>query len=311
MSDKARGWCFTINNYTSDEFEKLGTIDCRYIVYGREIGAGGTNHLQGYVELKERLRLSAVKSHICARAHIEPRRGTPQEASDYCKKDGDFFERGELLQQGRRSDLEDVAKAVLSKSFKPQDFPVCYIKFSKGIDALTCSLLTDRIDPPKVFWRWGLAGVGKTRYVFDTHGTDNIYVKDSSMWWNGYTQQQVILIDDFCGKWPFRDLLRLLDRYPYQGQYKGGYVKINSPYIYITCEFPPSHFWQGNELAQVVRRLTFVNQVSVSITANLWASPPVALFDKRTVKTSGPEVTGNTIPSQENDDLYDILLGLL
>jgi len=49
-------------------------------------------------------------------------------------------------------------------------------------------------------------------------------------------------------------LLKLCDRYKYSGQVKGGFVKINSPFIFITCEFPPSHFWIGNTLTQVLRR---------------------------------------------------------
>jgi len=52
-----------------------------------------------------------------------------------------------------------------------------------------------------------------------------------------------------------------LDRYRYQGQVKGGYVNINSPFIYITCEHPPSYYWSGNELDQITRRLTSVLEI--------------------------------------------------
>jgi hypothetical protein len=68
------------------------------------------------------------------------------------------------------------------------------------------------------------------------------------------------VIDDFDGKWPYRDLLRLLDRYVYQGQIKGGYVHINSDYIIITCEHRPEEYWSGNELTQVRRRLDCVHE---------------------------------------------------
>jgi len=102
------------------------------------------------------------------------------------------------------------------------------------------------------------------------------------MWWDGYEQQEAIIIDDFDGKWPYRDLLRLLDRYPYQGQFKGGYFKVNSPYIYITCEFAPSYFWQGNEYAQVFRRLKEVKYV-----------PPPGIRMATNV-TDVTEVAGNT-----------------
>lgn len=261
---KSRSWCFTINNYTDAEYKAILDIEYRYVCVGKEVGESGTPHLQGYIELPGPVRLSAVKALVGDRAHLEQRRGTPEEASKYCKKDGDFFEDGILPKQGRRTDLESVATAILSKSFKPEDFPIQYIKYQRGIDALSVSLYTDRSEPPTVHWRYGKAGVGKTRFVFDTHGYDNVYVKDGTIWWNGYTQQSVILIDDFSGKWDFRDFLRLLDRYPYQGQYKGGYVKINSPFIYITCEWHPSFIYRGaNELAQITRRLTSIEEIGV------------------------------------------------
>ncbi|GIY98945.1 hypothetical protein CEXT_117961 [Caerostris extrusa] len=55
----------------------------------------GTPHLQGYVVSNNRQRLSAAKKILPA-AHLEISRGAPQEASDYCKKDGDFSEYGRL-----------------------------------------------------------------------------------------------------------------------------------------------------------------------------------------------------------------------
>lgn len=115
--------------------------------------------------------------------------------------------------------------------------------------------MEDRMEPPIIYWRWGPSGVGKTRWAFDTFGYGNVYMKDGSKWWDGYDQQKCILIDDFEGASDFRQFLRVLDRYPYQSENKGGYIKLNSPYIVITSEFPPAHFWKNNELYQVVRRI--------------------------------------------------------
>lgn len=129
--------------------------------------------------------------------------------------------------------------------------------------------MKDRSEPPKVIWLWGKSGTGKTRRAVETCKT--FYIKDGTQWWDGYEQQEAIIIDDFDGKWPFRDLLRLLDRYPYQGQFKGGYVKINSPYIFITCEYHPSYFWEGNELKQITRRVAEVAEVDGNTNAS---TPP-------------------------------------
>jgi len=141
------------------------------------------------------------------------------------------------------------------------DYPVLYVKYSRSFEKMIAASQSHRTAPPEVYWLHGLAGVGKTRTIIDKFGQENVYIKDGTPWWDNYSQQQVILIDDFDNAIPYRTLLRILDRYAYQGQVKGGYVNINSPYIYITCEFPPDYYWSNNQLDQVTRRITFVQEV--------------------------------------------------
>lgn len=257
----SRNWCFTWNNYTDDDIEYLKGYKYLYLIFGKEVGESGTPHLQGYIEFNS-VKLLKTLHKAFPKVHWEMRKGSQTQAITYCQKDNNFFEFGEAKSQGKRNDLIAVTNAIVEGTFKSTDFPEQYVQYHKGIEAFKASLLVDRDfnNPPKVIWRWGLAGVGKTRGAYEKH-VNSVYVKDGTQWWDGYTQQEAIIIDDFCGKWPFRDLLRLLDRYPYQGQYKGGYVKINSPFIYITCEHPPEYFWSDNELAQITRRLHTIENV--------------------------------------------------
>jgi len=160
----------------------------------------------------------------------------------------------------------------VENSFSSTDFPEEYIKYHKGIEAFKSSLYSHRTEAPIVEWRLGLAGTGKTREPFDKH-IDSVYIKDGTMWWDGYEQQEAIIVDDFDGHWPYRDFLRFLDRYPYQGQYKGGYHKINSKFLYITCEHPPEHFWSGNELAQIKRRITSIIEKTPEVASEVAGNP--------------------------------------
>lgn len=57
-------------------------------VFAREVGESGTPHLQGYIRFKKPCRLSWWKNTL-PRLHVEARRGTEQQAWDYCLKDGD------------------------------------------------------------------------------------------------------------------------------------------------------------------------------------------------------------------------------
>jgi len=294
---RVRNWCFTLNNYTPSEEIAIKTWsgpNTSYIVFGQEVGEEkGTPHLQGYLEFENAHRGSALKKLFSGRISWRARLGTAHQASTYCKKgeqptaewneskefgpnfgkNAVVFEQGTMSAQGKRSDLNDVGQAVLAGETMREiatTYPSTFIKYHKGIQALKQAAdgifdFEDRTTKPKVVWRWGATGVGKTRTARDAH--KSFYIKDGTHWWDGYKQQEAIIIDDFDGKWPYRDLLRLLDYGPYQGQFKGGYVKINSPYIYITCEYPPETAFRNIEgdISQVLRRIDQVIHVEAAV----------------------------------------------
>jgi hypothetical protein len=55
----------------------------------------------GYVELVDRVRLSWVKDHPRKNNwHWSPRWGSPEDASDYCKKESDWWSVGEMAGKG-------------------------------------------------------------------------------------------------------------------------------------------------------------------------------------------------------------------
>lgn len=106
---------FTLNNPTAQEVDFIRNgasateSPFRYLIFGRETGASGTPHLQGFCIFPTPKRLRAVRSLLSARVHVERARGTSQQARDYCKKDGDYEEFGEFPSQaGRRNDLESI-----------------------------------------------------------------------------------------------------------------------------------------------------------------------------------------------------------
>lgn len=283
---QSRNHCFTLNNYVAGDIERMLALECDYIIIGKEVGAEGTPHFQGYVEWKTPKRLTTLKK-LDERVHWEARKGTAEQAATYCKKgeqtkeewdkmgemgpnfgkNAVIFEYGTISKQGKRTDLDTVgamvvAGAPLAEIAKAH--PGTYIKYARGIKELKATLMTHRSTKPTVTWTWGLTGVGKTRSVIEAHPSH--YIKDGTKWWDGYEQQEAIIIDDFDSLcWPFRDLLRLLDFYKYQGQIKGGFVPINSKYIHITCEHAPSTLWSGNDLAQVLRRIDKVSHIETPI----------------------------------------------
>lgn len=110
---RAKYWVFTINNPTEEETESFNNAlreeKISYYCFGKEIGEQGTRHLQGYLELPQRRRINWLK-RLWPRAHFEVRRGNASQARDYCRKDGDFREEGEIsrIAKGERSDINEL-----------------------------------------------------------------------------------------------------------------------------------------------------------------------------------------------------------
>ena len=90
-----RGWCFTINNYTEADEHVVFEMEqyAKYVVCGRECGENGTPHLQGFVYFSTEKSMKQMKE-IHSTAHWEPMRGTVDQAAEYCKKEGEWFEAG-------------------------------------------------------------------------------------------------------------------------------------------------------------------------------------------------------------------------
>jgi hypothetical protein len=111
---RAKQWCFTLNNYTPLDLDRLSSPppeEVVYLIYGKEVGSSGTPHLQGTVCFQSRKRLNQV-IQIIGQAHCSVTRNLLQ-SIEYCKKEGDFLEYGEVPQgKGGRTDLEDFKTSV-------------------------------------------------------------------------------------------------------------------------------------------------------------------------------------------------------
>jgi len=117
--------CFTLNNYTEEECQSLKTSltsvvnHIHYSIVGKEVGASGTPHLQGYIRLKPSFLLakngiiSKWKSLFPAlhRAHLEPAFGSDLDSEKYCSKDENL-----IFQHGQPDDSksQDVFTSILS-----------------------------------------------------------------------------------------------------------------------------------------------------------------------------------------------------
>lgn len=265
---RSRAYVFTINNYTATEEAALQATAAKYLVYGRETGESGTPHLQGYIRLNQAKSISALSRQPgFERAHIEPRRGSETQASDYCKKDGDFYELGELSKQGQRTDLEAVREDILEGKDELEIANThfkAWTKYHNSFSKYRALITPPRNSKTRVEVLWGGTGLGKSRYAKDMADArgGGVYYHVGDRWFDGYTGQKNVIFDDFDGSQvAFRQLLRLLDRYPMDVPIKGGFAIWNPKTIYITSNVPPSMWYQDQQFGPLRRRLEEINNV--------------------------------------------------
>lgn len=263
---QSRNYIFTFNNYPTDLSlfnAKLSEI-CQYAIYGKEIApTTGTLHLQGYVQLKCKERLTGLSKKLPG-CHLEQARGGYDANFAYCSKEGLSFTHGYPDTVGKRKGLEEACEAIKNGtrllSIAEED-PLVYARYSRGLQALSDILVKPRNFKTEVFWFFGPTGSGKSRRVYDEE--PDLYTKSPiNKWWDGYCGQSAVIIDDyrrdFC---TFAELLRLFDRYAYPIERKGGTSAFGSRRVYITTPRSPRETWEGRsdeDLRQLLRRIDHV-----------------------------------------------------
>lgn len=241
-NNSSRRWCFTVNNWTPDDEETFQQLECTYLVYGREVGESGTPHLQGYVTFKSMKRMSALKK-VHQTAHWEAAKGTSLQASDYCKKEGDYFEKGDTPSQGKRNDLLKIALAIKSGSSLKEvsDMaPDTYIRNYRGLANYAALQVEDfNAEDVRGIWLYGPPGKGKSHHArLFAEVIGGLYNKAQNKWWDGYNGEPVVLLDDMDSDALAHYLKIWTDKYACSGEIKGGTVKLRHKWFIVTSNEP-------------------------------------------------------------------------
>lgn len=268
-SARTKFWCFTINNPAANYKDVDGVVNWDYMVIGNEICPDtGTPHLQGFVAYKVRTKFNTVKRQM-PRAHIEPMapKSTPQKAANYCKKDGNYDEIGQLpdwkggasgglkkaenfkktIEAAKRGDLEEIEELN----------PVAYVQHYHAYKRI----MQDNPQKPKDLeevcgeWLWGEPGVGKS-YRAREENPDH-YDKPLNKWWDGYRGQEAIILDDVGmqqANWIGDLLKRWADRYSFPAEQKGTTIQIRPQKIIVTSNYKIEEIFQDATLCKAIQR---------------------------------------------------------
>jgi len=255
----SRAWCFTINNYTDEDWSQVNAMyeDAVYACDAPEVGEQGTPHIQGFVYFKNAKTMKRVSKYI-RRAFLKVASGTAAENRVYIfgpYSKGEKFkelnplarEFGEMPVQGKRSDISNIKEKIQAgenkisvlieeaTSFQSVRFAECYLKYKEQ----------KRDWLPEVKWYWGDPRSGKTRLAHEE--LHDPYVSIHGKWFEGYDAHENVIIDDLrreyvvnCGG--FGAFMNRLDRYAHQVECKGSTRQFLAKKIIITTIYEPRAF---------------------------------------------------------------------
>ncbi len=250
---------FTINNYTDHDLPRtwLDKDEVTYLVWQPEIGEQGTPHLQGYVHLSVKKTLIWLKANLDAEAHWERRRGSHEQARDYCMKEATRApgtsptELGAPPAPGKKPARAEMMARMLDLDMNfntvAMEDPVTYGNGERAIRAVRELALAS--SQPR--WRevtttvyWGATGTGKSRLAAYRAG-DRYYrthaPTQGTWWFDDYDGEDVLIIEDYnADQRRVCQLLKLLDGYSIRLQRKCGHVYPRWTSIYITSNDDPA-----------------------------------------------------------------------
>jgi len=319
---KAKGWCFTLNNYTQLDIANINEFfaaKCDYGIFGKEVGASGTPHLQGYVRNKNGLGFNALKK-VLPKAHLEIAKGSAEENKIYCSKgeqskeeyqraktlgsdygkNADVTEYGSFEKQGQRNDLAELrdqlstGKTTLAEVRRTMD-PYAYNNIHRTLYAYENDYLMSQqrnTVTTGVFF-FGESGLGKSCEAFSVQ--NKYVVPDDKGWFDNYTGQENFVIDEIrAGDFSFKFLLQICDRYPLGLRRRNrGEVPFTSKRVIITSCYSIDQLFPDETretLVQFYRRYLVI-RVRKNGEHEVVSTPP------KTEKQTKPVTTLNRISS--------------
>lgn len=237
-------WLLTIPQHDFTPFLPVGVA---YIKGQLERGADtGYLHWQLLVAFEKKCRLAAVKRTFGDGVHAELTRSAA--ANDYVWKDetsigGTRFELGKLKTK-RNSEADWASVLDHAKRGRMGDIPPdIVVRHYGNLRRIAMDHLTPVAIERRIIVYWGESGTGKSRRAWSEAGLD-AYPKDPlTKFWDGYQNQEHVVIDEFRGGISIGHVLRWFDRYPVNIEIKGAAVTLKATKIWITSNLEPINWY--------------------------------------------------------------------
>ncbi len=265
---QSRNWCFTDWQLLDIKaiYKKYSDI-IRAIGWGDEIApTTGRRHFQGHIQFINKKRMNGVKKIFeCNKIALFSCRGSIEHNINYCSKDGKYNKLGIFIQQGIRTDFEDMKKMLddgatleeLAKKYFSQ-----FIMYGNGLRQY--KKLCDQRRSKKfrlldVELVCGPTNTNKTRNALEKYPNAFKITGTQLKWWDGYNGENELLIDEYNNDVGITSMLNYLDGYQLRLDIKGSFTYAQWTKVIITTNLHPDeiHFQAKPEHKKALfRRIT-------------------------------------------------------
>lgn len=261
--------------FSKPEVEDLKTDCFTYLILGHELcPTTKREHWHAGIRYKSTREFKVMKK-LYPTCNIQEKSqfSTWEQVIEYCKKDGDFEEFGiaPKNEQGARRDLKLIKDSILDGSLTVEDLittrPDIYHQYGRTVDKIEDLAMSKkfRTKMTEGFYLWGKTGAGKSHAAFKDYHPDTHYILNlnDKGWWEGYRQQDTVIINEFRGQIAYGELLDLLDKYPKSVPRRGRQpLPFTSKRIIITSSLPPDEVYHNlsinDSLEQLKRRIKII-----------------------------------------------------
>ncbi len=251
-------WTFTVNNPLPADMIDPALVT--YMITGLEHKARDdedpdhrTPHIQGYVRLKTKVRMSSMARYL-PRAHLERAKGTDWQNKVYCSKEGDFQEWGTIPKEPKEKDTtyEEALAAdtveegiTVVKTKRPRDYCLYGETIERNLKRHKKSVyvskykLEDFNRPPLIINKstliCGDTNCGKSHFAA-AHFKNPLFVRHIDKLSVLSPDNDGIIFDDMSFKhWPPEAVIHLLDNEfdsDINIRYKTAFVPAHTPKIF-------------------------------------------------------------------------------
>lgn len=278
LDQKGRGWCFTINNFSGQDIQrvkdlimsdyvKAGIAETEHVEEGE-----GTPHIQGYLYYADRTTRAKIFRLLGGKAHVELQRGTIKQNLKYCSKEENVFvEKGMNMNITPGDDVflkmyEDM-KVLTTEQFE-EKYPKFWTMHREKVMQVMIDHAMKKVADfggdlhEKNIWLWGAPGLGKSRWAALQGSYEEIFKKNFNKWWDGYNllSTKIVIIEDYpcvpSGNALVQHVKIWGDRYPFQGECKGSHLMVEPGrfFLIITSNYPIDRCFENEEDIRAIKR---------------------------------------------------------